>query len=199
MGIAAAFTALVAGVAVVPNASAGAVAGPSSDEIAQSVYSAPDAAIAFAALSEHQQVMFAARTSQWKAVEVETRTSKVTPTKQQLKAMGPSTAAGGCWYVYKYHDWYDVWIKTGSTWMTATWCSNGSTITSYNLSGQGGQGYKGIKYEGLGSKYVHNVGWEVRQAQQFKFNLGWANFNPCMQIRGGATGLYSFQPHCNLG
>lgn len=192
-GVAAAFTALAA---VAPNASA--AAEPSSDEIAAAVYASSDVPTAFAALTPDQQATFAARMSNWVAEEVETRTSQVQPDAAELKAMGGSKVAGGCWYQYRYHKWKDLGINTGDTWMTARWCSSGGRMTSYKLTDQGGQGKKGIKYEGLGGAYYLNVNWEVRMAQSFKFSVVWANANPCMQIRGGGTGLYSYRADCNL-
>ena len=188
----------------------------SSEATALSVYQSSNPAAAFAALPAAQQRAFADRMSTWTAVEFQTRTWKRTPTAQEMKAMGTARAstrtspaqhatgsadlalAGGCWSQYKYHKWYDLGLNTGDTWMTAHWCSNGSSITSYSLSNRGGQGYKGIEYKGLGGTYRSNVGWEVRQAQSFKFSVLWANANPCMQIRGGRTGLYSYRATCNL-
>jgi hypothetical protein len=172
---------------------------PSSDEIAATVYNAPDAAAAFEALPADQQAVFVERMDHWTAEEGSGEIVKRAPTAEEKAAMGPdAVTAGGCYSQYKYYKWKDVWINTGDTWMTANWCHNGSRVTSYNLRNQGGQGKKGIKYEGLGGQFANNVGWEVRQAQTFKFSIKWANANPCMQIRGG-NGLYSFRANCNLG
>lgn len=172
---------------------------PTSDEIAAAVYSAPDAAVAFAALSADQQAVFAARLANWTSKEVGSGpVVKRAPTTQERAEAGP-TALTACWSQYKYYKWYDAGLNTGDTWMTANWCSNSSRITSYSLSGRGGQGIAGIRYLGLGGTYVRNVGWEVRQGQQFRFSIAGAHFNPCMQIRGGRTGLYSFRNNCNLG
>lgn len=166
-----------------------------SEAVARQVYAAPDAEAAFAALSKRDRQLFAARMSAWIAVEDTERSGPVVSSGDSVTA----AAAGGCWNQYKYYKWYDLGVNTGDTWMQANWCSNGSSITSYSLTNRGGQGYKGIKYEGLGQKYTRNLGWEVRQAQTFKFSILWANANPCMQLRGGATGLYSFRANCNLG
>jgi hypothetical protein len=176
-------------------------AGPStSNEIAAAVYSAPDAAVAFAALPADQQAVFAARMANWTSQEVGSGpVVKRAPTAQERAKVGPAGLTAGCWSQYKYYKWYDAGSNTGDTWMTAHWCANASGITSSSLSGRGGQGYLGIRYVGLGGKYVRNVGWEVRQAQTFKFSIAWASANPCMQIRGGKTGLYSFRANCNLG
>lgn len=173
----------------------------SSEAIALSVYGSADPQEAIAALSPTEVEAMAARIDSWTAVESASLTWKTKPTAAETAAMGGAVAqaAGGCWSQYKYYKWYDLWINTGDTWMTAHWCSNGSSITSYSLSNRGGQGYKGIAYQGLGGTYRSNVGWEVRQAQSFKFSVLWANANPCMQIRGGRTGLYSFRANCNLG
>lgn len=177
-------------VAVVPimtSSTASAKTPTRSEAVALSVYNAADPVAALSALSKADQRLFADRMERWQPVEGASQTRTTAP-----------TASGGCWSQYKYYSWYDVGIKTGDTWMTANWCSNGSTITSYSLTGQGGQGYKGIQYNGLGDRYVSNVGWEVRQAQVFKFSILFAHANPCMQIRGGKTGLYSFRANCNL-
>ncbi|MGC4936735.1 hypothetical protein [Kribbella sp. DT2] len=194
---------VVAGGAALCLASAGIASAetPSSEQIAAAVYSAPDASAAFAALPADQQAVFAARMANWISDEVASGPAvKREPTVQEQIAMGPAgMAASGCWTQYQYHTWKDLGIKTGVTWMTANWCSNGSRITSYNIAQPGGQGYKGIKYNGTGQKFINNVGWEVRQAQQFNFSVVWATAQPCMQIRGGATGLHSYRADCNLG
>ncbi|GAA0604058.1 hypothetical protein HPO96_18405 [Kribbella sandramycini] len=169
-----------------------------SAQIALSVYNAKDPEAAFNQLSPAEQEEFAARMQTWTSEEVSSEFKQVEPTPEELAAMGPDGArAGGCWQQYKYQKWRDIGMNTGDTWMTAHWCHNGSRITSYRLSDQGGQGKLGIKYEGLGAKYANNVGWEVRQGQTFKFKIGWAHANPCMQIRGG-KGLYSFRANCNM-
>ena len=118
------------------------------------------------------------------------------PTVHETARM--SSAPGvGCWSQYRYYKWYDLGINIGDTWMTAHWCSDGTTITSHSLSDRGGQGYHGVRYDGLGSSYVRNLGSEVRQAQVFKFGFLWASATPCMQIRGSRTGVGAFEASCD--
>jgi hypothetical protein len=107
-------------------------------------------------------------------------------------------ATSGCWYHYEFKSWYDLGIHTGDTWMQLNWCSNGSAITSYYASNLGGAGYSGVSYDGISGQYQNNLGWEVRYAVGYRFHIGIVSANPCMQIRGGATGLYSYQSSCNL-
>ncbi len=183
--------------------------GPSSDEIAELVYSSSDPEATFESLPEDQQKLFAERVNHWTAVEVESTLTEREPTAEEAEAIAQANAADGsaaaaaaagrCWSQYKYHQWWDFGTNTGDTWMTAHWCSNGSRITSYRLSNQGGAGKVGHSYAGLGGKYSNDVGWEVRQAQVFKFTFLKVTANPCMQLRTGRTGLYSFRDNCNLG
>jgi hypothetical protein len=109
----------------------------------------------------------------------------------QMQSMVASAAArGGCWYHYNKQDWSDFNVYEGTTWMELHWCSNGKTITSFSLADAGGQGSLWADYNGIINKNSKNVGWEVRYYVQFKFDYGFASPTPCMQTRGGATGLY---------
>ena len=169
-----------------------------SDQLALEVYLAADPAAAIAALDEDEVAMLAARVSDWTAVEVVGEPVKRMPTAQEKSAMGAAAAAGTAGSTPGAYKWYDLGVNTGETWMTANWCGNSNGITSYSLDNRGGQGYNGVSYKGLGAYSVNNVGWEVRQAQVFKFSIALSNASPCMQIRSGKTGLTSFQPNCNL-
>jgi hypothetical protein len=111
-----------------------------------------------------------------------------------------SVSSGGCWYQYWYVTWKDFsFISTGHTWMQLNWCSNGRTITSWSMPIADGAGDHGNAYHGVNSRNALNVGWEVRQYAKFDFSYGPIHAYPCMQIRGGATGLYSTRKDCNLG
>lgn len=169
-----------------------------SDQLALEVYLAADPAAAIAALDEDEVAMLAARVDGWTAVEVAGEPVKRMPTAKEKVAMGAAAAGVTCWVHGRSYKWYDLGVNTGETWMTATWCGNGSNITSYALVNRGGQGYNGVSYKGLGAYTANNLGWEVRQAQVFKFSIAFASANPCMQIRSGKTGLTSFQANCNL-
>ena len=169
-----------------------------SEQLALEVYLAPDPAAAMAALDPGEVAMLAERVSGWTAVEVAGEPVKRMPTAKEKSAMGAAAAGGICWVHARSYTWYDLGVNTGETWMTANWCGNNNGITSYSLGNRGGQGYNGVSYKGLGAYSANNVGWEVRQAQVFKFGIGFVNTSPCMQIRSGKTGLTSFQPNCNL-
>lgn len=109
-----------------------------------------------------------------------------------------TSSTSGCWYEYIYQEWYDYGFHSGNTWMQLNWCGSGGSITSWSTSNVGGQGLGGVSYDGVVGKGHLNVGWEVRVYREFKFDLYGFVANPCMQIRGGATGLYSYQQSCNL-
>ncbi|PYC88052.1 hypothetical protein C7C46_01935 [Streptomyces tateyamensis] len=168
------------------------------------VDAAQDKAAAIKALSVHERDLLQQSV---KHMTHNTGT-KVVRTGQATRVGGAAGAAspnvvhpdsGGCWSQYWYDDWYDFTVKTGSTWMEADWCSNGSSITSYYTTNVGAQGAGTNSYEGLSNSGSRNVGWEVRQYQSFHFNFWGVDAYPCMQIRGGATGLYSEQESCNVG
>ncbi|KGN29729.1 hypothetical protein N802_11585 [Knoellia sinensis KCTC 19936] len=193
MGVAA--VAVLAALGPAPSASAST---DDSEAIAKRVYDSANVSEALAELTTDERELFIDRLDEWTAVGSESPAMQRKPTAQEA-SLGAEALAGGCWYKYHYKEWYDGPFHTGNTWMQANWCSNGSSITSYSLTNRGGQGLRGIAYKGLGGKYVSNVGWEVRQAQQFNFGIGWASAQPCMQNRGGRTGLYSYRSSCNLG
>lgn len=169
-----------------------------SDQLALSVYLAPDPAAAMAALDQDEVAMLAGRVSEWTAVEVADEPVRRQPTAQDKVTLGALAAAAVCYKYTRTYKWYDLGINTGETWMTANWCGTSNGITSYSLTNRGGVGFNGFSYQGLGAYSANNVGWEVRQAQVFKFSFAWASANPCMQIRGGKSGLISFQANCNL-
>lgn len=107
-------------------------------------------------------------------------------------------AASGCWYKYWFLSWYDLGVHTGDTWMQLNWCGSGGNISSWSVTNVGGRGDNGNSYNGVSSKGSRNVGWEIRAFRGFDFDyFGWHAY-PCMQIRGGATGLYSTRKSCDL-
>ena len=105
---------------------------------------------------------------------------------------------GGCWYHYQFDSYSDLTFHTGDTWMQLNWCSNGPSITSYHTSNIGGRGASGNRYLGVVGQNHLNAGWEIRAYVEFHFTFYGMDAYPCMQIRGGHTGLYSQSRTCNL-
>ncbi|MFI9719635.1 hypothetical protein ACIHFE_08255 [Streptomyces sp. NPDC052396] len=112
--------------------------------------------------------------------------------------------SGGCW-----DEWvrYDFRAAAGNTvytaWQGLNWCSNGSGITGYHVYDRGGEtSTPGWSFQGDNGQGSRNVGWEVRQYTKEKFTFGIGSYgysaNTCVQIRGGATGLYSSSASCSL-
>lgn len=108
-----------------------------------------------------------------------------------------AATASGCWYRYYYKGWKDFAIEDGETWMQLNWCGSGGRITSYSQSNYGCAGHYGFTCSTGGSASL-NVGWEIRSTRYFKANFFGYNNTLCMQVRGGATGLYS-QKSSNSG
>jgi hypothetical protein len=179
---------------LIATASAQAATGPPGSKLAaeklvlQKVADAPNRSAAFRSLSASERALLR---------QALTHTTAVTVISQG----GPTTSSASgdpCWYRYWYLKWYDLGINTGDSWMQLNWCSNGSSITSYSTTNYGGIGRNGNSYDGVASRGSLNVGWEVRSYVEFHFNFFMVNAYPCMQIRGGATGLYSTRKNCNL-
>ena len=177
--------------------------------VVQSVFASPNPEAAVSALSGQEKASFIASfsnltTDSLVGPALPATSLGVSPrlgVSTLLTAPGTAIvpmAASGCWYQYVFTSWYDLEIHTGDTWMQLNWCSNGSSVTSYYSSNMGGAGFNGVSYDGIIGQYSNNLGWEVRYAVGYKFHIGPAVANPCMQIRGGATGLYSYQSNCNL-
>lgn len=164
------------------------------------VFNAPDREAAYTALTASDKAVMAQALTHQQATTVISLTSPVSATAVASDTM--VAAAGGCWSHYQYDAWSDLGYTEGYTWEQLNWCSNGSSITSYSRPGNltGGQGQNGVAYQGVVAGPYVNVGWEIRAAVEFKFvvlNTG-VILQPCMQIRGGATGLYSTLRTCNL-
>ncbi|WP_152471830.1 hypothetical protein [Nocardiopsis gilva] len=183
------------------------------EAVSQKVWSADDREAAVRDLSTRERELFQESLDSWTAKTAVSRFGKLSPTSPEVQEMGPGAekiaAAGndpgtegapaaGCWYHYQYDKWYDLGLNTGDTWMQLNWCHNGSRVTSHSVSNVGGQGHLGNEYEGVLQYHTRDVGWEIRKATQYKFNLFGASAQPCTQIRGG-NGLYSTRMDCYLG
>ena len=101
-----------------------------SEQLALSVYLAPDPAAVIASLDEGELAMLAARVSSWTAVEVVGEPVKRLPTVQEKSGLGAAAAATSCWSYKRTYKWSDLGVNTGETWMTANWCGNNNGITS---------------------------------------------------------------------
>ena len=80
--------------------------------------------------------------------------------------------------------------------MQLNWCGSNGRITSSSFSNVGGAATI-ISYDG-NTRSKRDVGWEVRGLTTHKFSFYLGSVTKCMQIRGGATGLYSRSISCNL-
>lgn len=177
--------------------------------IVHSVFASSNPEVAISALSAPEMALFIDSFSHLTSDSYVTPNLPTSSSNGGLGLVAPATltstravvipmATAGCWYHYEFKSWYDFGIHTGDTWMQLNWCSNGSTITSYYPSNLGGSGDSGVSYDGITGYYQNNLGWEVRYAVGYRFHIGLAVANPCMQIRGGATGFYSYLSSCNL-
>jgi hypothetical protein len=158
--------------------------------VVKRVASARDHEAAFRSLTAAQKALFLESLKHLTATVISSRGGPVAGTR----ALATGT---GCWWHYQFDSWSDLGEHEGDTWMQLNWCAQNSKITSYYISNTGGRGAL-FNYDGKVSHGYLNVGWEVRAYQEFKFNFFMQNFYPCMQIRGGATGLYSTRRSCNL-
>ena len=114
----------------------------------------------------------------------------------QLDRLATQTSAH-CWNQYEYWAWTFAFGRIGFSWMQLVWCSNGSTITSWSVPLRGAKGTNGFGGEWV-DQGGRSVGWEVREYEEYHFWVTALNLYGCMQIRGGATGLYSTQRSCDL-
>lgn len=156
--------------------------------------SASDKALANEAVQHQQVTVVASETGRMSTADV-----KAAVAAGELSPAAVSPNAGGCWWKYADWGWSNLGVTEGYTWMQLNWCSNGPSITSWHVSNVGGQGQNGVSYEGYKGPYSLNAGWEIRAAIQYAFNFHFFTANPCLQIRGGHTGLYSVLGSCNLG
>lgn len=105
-------------------------------------------------------------------------------------------ATSGCWYHYYYTNWTLWGMNTASSWMQLNWCGSGGRVTSYSVSNVGGAATV-LAYNGNGTSKL-SVGWEARAVTTHNFSFWLGSITKCMQIRGGATGLYSRSVSCSM-
>ena len=114
--------------------------------------------------------------------------TSVAPT--QVGGLAATAAVSGCWYHYFEKAWYDLGIHDGTSWMQLNWCGSKGRITSWSQSNVGCAGYHGASCS-VSSKAERNASWEIRSSRYYNANFFGFSNTICMQIRGGATGLYS--------
>lgn len=196
--------AVAAVISAVPSASHAAdPASPSAsaEAITASVMNSSNPHAAFTALSAADRATFLAAFAHQRSVTVVNKGGAYTPTSAERAAMTTSAApaaltalaarqASGCWYRYWFKSWYDMWIHDGDSWLQLNWCGSGGSITSWSQSNYGCAGHHGASCSVQGRADL-NVGWEVRSTRYYKANFFGFSNTICMQIRGGATGLYS--------
>ncbi|MET0526526.1 MAG: hypothetical protein ABWZ91_17100, partial [Nocardioides sp.] len=68
------------------------------------------------------------------------------------------------------------------------------TLENHRIGCPGGSATV-VSYDG-NTRSMRNVGWEVRGVTTHKFSFYLASVTKCMQVRGGATGLYSRSLTC---
>ena len=171
------------------------------------VVSAKDHEAAYAGLSAANKALFAQALTHQKATEVR-RTNRMSAAEVAAAVAGGRLAAkpaaeamssgGGCWTAFAYDTWSDLTVAEGTTWFNLNWCSNGSTITTYDYRNVGGQGLLGFQYTGIAGNFEYNAGWEAREAIEYRFSFEGKRFYVCEQLRGGVTGLHSHRQSCNL-
>lgn len=132
----------------------------------------------------------------------EGRIVRVSPAERtSVQTAGTSAtalAAASCWSQYVYMEWRDFGYHEGDTWMQLNWCATSGVVTSFSVPLAGCRGVAGFSCSGVIDSGSLNVGWEIRAYKQFHFYFGFLNAQPCQQIRGGSTGLYSNRASCNL-
>jgi hypothetical protein len=168
------------------------------------VFTSANPAATYASLNATQQALFQDSQQHLTSTTVVSLGSGLGSTTS--KPAGPLAVTpngNGCWYWYWYRTWSDLGYTEGDTWMQLNWCGSGGRITSHSLSNYGGKSDDiFFTYEGVAGTGGFNAGWEYRQYVEFKFYYGigplHGTANPCMQIRGGATGLQSTRTTCNL-
>lgn len=153
---------------------------------------------AYQALPASEKALVQQALTHQQVATVVSRTGRLSAA-QQLAVGQVTPAASGCWYHYQYSVWSDLGIAEAHTWMQLNWCGNGSKITSWSVTDVGAQGLDGFSYDGIIGRWSNNVGWEIRYAIEFKFNIGPVIGEPCMQIRGGDSGLFSQNASCSVG
>ncbi len=74
--------------------------------------------------------------------------------------------------------------------------AHGVRITGSSITNVGGSASV-IAYAGH-SKSKRDVGWEVRGVTTHRYTFSIVSATACMQVRGGASGLYSRSIRCSL-
>ncbi|WP_369387920.1 hypothetical protein AB5J72_10150 [Streptomyces sp. CG1] len=123
---------------------------------------------------------------------------EVRPARAAKPAFAAIRSGGGCWTAFAYDKWSDFTIAEGITWFNLNWCSDGSTVTTYDYRNVGAQGLLGFQFTGIAGNFEYNAGREAREAIEYRFSFEGKRFFVCEQLRGGATGLYSHRQDCNL-
>ncbi|GAA2132137.1 hypothetical protein [Nocardioides bigeumensis] len=170
------------------------------------IVSSDDPEAAFAALPSAEQEEVRTMVAEAVAPSTESgRTVALTPSAAQELGLKPpktkaatltAVVAGGCWSHYYYTNWTLYGASIANSWMTLNWCGSKGSITSYSISNVGGSG-SGLSYQG-NTKSTRNVGWEVRGVTTHSWSFWIGGISKCMQVRGGATGLYSRSVSCSM-
>ena len=182
----------------------------SARQITARVFSSDDPQATFAALNADDQAAFLNGFHHQSELTVVDRGGSWTPTTAERAAMTKVGASAtvpvsvamaspsGCWYHYWFKSWSDLGIHDGDSWMQLNWCGVGGRITSWSQTNVGCAGHNGA---GCSVSYRAdlNVGWETRSSRYFNAKFLWFSNTFCMQIRGGATGLYSQNSSANGG
>jgi len=191
-----------------------AVAQPSSENLGAEkaalvkIVSAKDHKAAYDSLSATDKALYAKALTHQKVTEVkhanrmssaEVSAAVASGELAAKPAFAATSSGGACWSAYAYDTWSDLTVAEGNTWFTLNWCSDGTRVTTYDYRNVGGQGLNTWQYTGIAGNFETNVGWEAREAIEYRFSFEGKNFFVCEQLRGGATGLYSHQQSCNLG
>jgi hypothetical protein len=177
--------------------------------ITASVMYSSDPRAAFLALSAPDRAMFLDAFEHQNSVTVVSRGGSYTPTANERATMTTTatpaalaatakTVSSGCWYHYWYKSWSDLGIHDGDSWLQLNWCASGGRITSWSQTNYGCAGHHGASCSVQGRADL-NVGWEVRSSRYYKADFFGFSNTFCMQIRGGATGLYSQNSSASSG
>lgn len=173
--------------------------------VLRTVLASPDQGAALSRLSGADRAAFDAVTVPRNVVLLESR-----GTPAAIDAVSPNAsnvalaAISGCWSAWQR---WGAHAAAGNTlytwWLGLRWCGSNGTITSYSVFDRGGESSTpGWTFSGNGGAGSWNVGWEARQyiQERFTFGVGWFSYTntDCGQIRGGATGLYSYRASCGL-
>lgn len=196
--------------ATVSAATASAAPSRTPAQIAATVFHSADPAATLRSLSSADRATFAAGLTHQTSRLVVSRGGAWTPTAAEAAAMSRSAAPAtiralaapmtttGCWYHYYYRSWSDLGIHDGDSWMQLNWCGSSGRVTSWSQSNVGCAGHSGASCS-VGGTASLNVGWEIRTTRYYNADFFGFKNTFCMQIRGGATGLYSQSSSASSG